>query len=61
MTEVMKDKGRHKVVSDAEFTRLLSQAGPGHVRVSKPGDEDYVPQCETTRKWIEGGALCQST
>ena len=26
----------------------------GNIRVSKPGDPDYVPQCETTRAFIEG-------
>jgi len=26
----------------------------GNIRVSKPGDADYVPQCETTRAFIEG-------
>ena len=26
----------------------------GNIRVSKPGDEDYEPQCETTRAFIEG-------
>ncbi len=25
----------------------------GNIRVSKPGDDDYVPQCETTRAFIE--------
>ena len=35
-------------VSDQDFTKLMAQAGPDHVRVSKPGDADYEPQCETT-------------
>lgn len=31
-----------------------SELGPGqHNPVSKPGDTDYVPQCETTRAFIE--------
>jgi len=30
-------------VSDQDFTKLLAKAGPGLRRVSKPGDEDYVP------------------
>ncbi len=42
--------------SSADFTKLMAQAGPGHVRVSKPGDADYVPQCETTRAFVEGRA-----
>lgn len=25
----------------------------GNIRVSKPGDADYVPQCETTKAFIE--------
>lgn len=41
-------------VPDQDFTRLIAQAGPGHVRVSKPGDADYEPQCETTRRFIDG-------
>lgn len=41
-------------VSDQEFTRLMAQAKPGNVRVSKPGDADYEPQCETTRAFVEG-------
>lgn len=26
----------------------------GNIRVSKPGDADYEPQCETTRAFVEG-------
>lgn len=26
----------------------------GNIRVSKPSDADYVPQCETTRAFVEG-------
>ena len=40
-------------VTDQDFTKLMAQAGPGHVRVSKPGDADYEPQCETTRAFVE--------
>lgn len=40
-------------VSDGEFTRLLAKACPGHIRVSKPGDLDYEPECETTRAYIQ--------
>lgn len=54
MTEVFEDKGRHKIVSDAEFTKLMAKAGHGHIRVSKPGDPDYFPQCETTKAFVEG-------
>ncbi len=40
-------------VSDQDFTRLMATAGPGNVRVSKPGDADYEPQCETTKSFVE--------
>ncbi len=29
----------------------------GNIRVSKPGDDDYVPQCETTKKRFIDGNL----
>jgi hypothetical protein len=32
-------------VTDQDFTKLMAQAGPGHV--------DYEPQCETTKAFIE--------
>ena len=43
----------------AVFERDMISAKPertaqGNIRVSKPGDPDYVPQCETTRAHIEG-------
>ena len=44
----------YEALSDQDFTKLLAQAGPGHVPVSKPGDEDYVPMCETTRRYLDG-------
>ena len=47
--------GRYEPVLDLDFTQALAQASPGYVRVSKPGDEDYVPMCETSRRFIEGG------
>lgn len=42
-------------VSDQDFTRRLATLPPGSptVRVSKPGDTDYVPQCETMKAFIE--------
>ena len=46
--------GSYEPNSGQDFTRLMAQAGPGHVRVSKPGDEDYQPQCETSRRFIDG-------
>lgn len=44
-------------VEDQAFTKLMAQARPGHVRVSKPGDADYVPQCKTTRRRFIDGRL----
>ena len=41
-------------VTDQDFTRLMAGAGQGHVKVSKPGDDDYVPMCETTMAFIDG-------
>ena len=42
-----------KVAGEAERAKpeLTAQ---GNIRVSKPGDDDYVPQCETTRAFIDG-------
>ena len=35
-------------------TRVIPErTAQGNIRVSKPGDADYVPQCETTRAFIE--------
>jgi len=44
-----------KCYSDQDFTKLLVTlpSGSPTYRVSKPGDEDYVPMCETTRRYIE--------
>ena len=39
------------IVTDHDFCMMMAQAKPGHIRVSKPGDEDYIPLCETTRAW----------
>ncbi len=33
---------------------LPEPTAQGNIRVSKPGDADYEPQCETTRAFIEG-------
>ena len=49
-------------ISDADFIRLLAKAGHKVYRVSKPGDADYVPMCETTRRFCQGrGAGSEST
>ena len=47
-------------VPDQDFTKLMAQAGPGHVRVSKPGDSDYEPQCETTKAFIESTVVIKA-
>jgi len=46
-------KDKHKPIP--EVTPL------GNVRVSKPGDADYVPQSETTRAFVEGRPKRPST
>ena len=51
---VTSQKHSYPRVTDQDFTKLMAQAGPGHVRVSKPGDADYEPQCETTKAFVEG-------
>ena len=54
--KVLPEQGITRHVSDQEFTMLLATVPPGtpNQRVSKPGDADYEPQCETTRAFIEG-------
>jgi len=49
---------RLKVIPEDTPIVILCEAEPertaqGNIRVSKPGDDDYVPQCETTRAFIE--------
>lgn len=50
----------YESAGDLDFTRLMAIAKPGHVRVSKPGDSDYVPMCETTRRFITQQPLMMS-
>lgn len=47
----------NSMVSDQEFTSLLASlpSNSPTYRVSKPGDADYVPMCETTRRFIKHG------
>ena len=50
--------GRFEPNSDQDFTRLMATCQcTEHQRVSKPGDEDYKPLCETSRRFMEGGGL----
>ena len=41
----------HKVLSAPSV--IPERTALGNIRVSKPGDSDYVPQCETARAFIE--------
>ena len=41
-------KSLHQIIAKPERTVQ------GNIRVSKPGDINYVPQCETTRAFVEG-------
>ncbi len=51
MTKGMTNQGVTVTGSD---TRVIPErTAQGNIRVSKPGDDDYVPQCETTRAFIE--------
>lgn len=43
-------RNAHKITPQ-EITPYVTPSG--NIRVSKPGDADYVPQCETTRAFIE--------
>jgi len=33
--------------------RVLPKTARGNIRVSKPGDPDYIPECETTKAFID--------
>ena len=44
-------KALHQITTKPERT------AQGNIRVSKPGDADYVPQCETTRAFENDGCL----
>ena len=68
VTESGRDKGVTDKLVDAMITGDVALAdkcadeilgkpertAQGNIRVSKPGDDDYVPQCETTRAFIDG-------
>ena len=56
--------GSKQVSQNARGLSMLDEVGDtqpvipkrtaqGNIRVSKPGDVDYVPQCETTRAFVE--------
>ncbi len=37
------------VLDEPLTSNTTERTAQGNIRVSKPGDDDYVPQCETTR------------
>ena len=41
------------VIPDHPVPVIPERTSQGNIRVSKPGDADYVPQCETTRAFVE--------
>lgn len=41
------------VIPDHPVPVIPERTAQGNIRVSKPGDADYVPQCETTRAVVE--------
>lgn len=56
-----KDKDRQREAGKERQRRYRDKHKPipeitplGNVRVSKPGDADYVPQCETTKAFVDG-------
>ncbi len=54
---------KNEIISDADYARITGgsevvmpkpeRTVQGNIRVSKPGDPDYEPQCETTRAFVE--------
>ena len=42
-----------EVIPKTNIPVIPERTAQGNIRVSKPGDDDYVPQCETTRAFIE--------
>ena len=58
--DISKGNTGYPRVTDQDFTKLMATAGPGHVRVSKPGDTDYEPQCETTKAFVESVTITKA-
>lgn len=44
---------RKEIELRTPLTNKPERTAQGNIRVSKPGDADYEPQCETTRAFIE--------
>lgn len=52
--EGIPERGIPPIVDEGIPSPKPERTALGNIRVSKPGDDDYVPQCETTRAFIEG-------
>ncbi len=47
------DLGNTLTTTQTVSAAIPERTAQGNIRVSKPSDDDYVPQCETTRAFIE--------
>ncbi|KKK68418.1 hypothetical protein LCGC14_2944250 [marine sediment metagenome] len=47
------DLGNTLTTTQTVSAAMPERTAQGNIRVSKPGDDDYVPQCETTRAFVE--------
>ena len=52
--------GEYEPNSGEAFTKLMAtlSANSPNYPVSKPSDTDYVPMCETTKKWVKEQLAC---
>ena len=41
-----------QTITEQPITNKPERTALGNIRVSKPGDDDYVPMCETTRRFL---------
>ena len=62
-----KDKAKQREAGKERQRRYRDKQKPipevtplGNIRVSKPGDSDYEPQCETTRAFIESAVVTKA-
>ncbi len=47
-------RGTQPVIPSCDTLPVIPErTAQGNIRVSKPGDSDYVPQCETTRRFVD--------
>ena len=42
-----------EIIPESDIRVIPERTAQGNVKVSKPGDANYVPQCETTKAFIE--------